>query len=63
MHTWVQVHTDFSLGAYAVYEAPGYHKAPVWPEATMATLLRCAFQDAYIDRWTHPVLRQLRGEL
>jgi hypothetical protein len=38
-------------------------KPPVWPQASMETLMLTAFRDRYLTTLDHPILKRLRGEL
>jgi hypothetical protein len=62
MRDWVRVQADINLGAYSIQVAE-HSVEPRWPDASMRELLRIAFRDRYVDSLTHPVLRQLRGEV
>jgi hypothetical protein len=60
---WIRVFANMHLGAYEVHYATGDIRAPEWPAAPFADLLRVAFKDKYIATLDHPVLRRLRGEV
>jgi hypothetical protein len=62
MKTWVRVTPDPSLGAYNVFYAE-HALDPIWPDLSLSALLRIAFSERYIDTLSHPILRQLRGEV
>lgn len=59
---WVRVTANMGLGAYDVYAA-GQVEGPAWPAEPFQEPVRLAFRDKVIDRWDHPVLKALRGEL
>jgi hypothetical protein len=52
---------DLSLGAYRIHQAEGVLPDPVWPQKTLAELLKIAFGDHVITSADHPVIRKLRG--
>lgn len=60
---WVRVTANMDLGAYDVLEATGAIPEPDWPDLPLKELLRVGFKGRLIDTATHPVLRQLRGEV
>jgi hypothetical protein len=60
--TWVRVQANMSLGAYEVVSS-SLTAQPVFPDLSMAEILKIAFKDFYITDLDHPVLRKLRGEL
>jgi hypothetical protein len=59
---WVRVTANMALCAYDVFQAVAAIAEPIWPEMTLAQLLRIAFKDRFIEDMAHPVLRRLRGE-
>lgn len=61
--SWVRVYADMALGAYRVDVSVGIRDVPAWPDLPMPEILRAAFRDRMIDRWDHPVLLRLRGEV
>src|SRR5262249_50764843 len=60
---WIRLVANMGLGAYEVFEALGALPEPEWPDASLAELLRIAFQDRFIRTTDHPMLRRLRGEV
>jgi hypothetical protein len=60
---WTKIKANMQLGGYEECYPVAELPDPVWPEYTMAGLLRLAFQDRRIDSFDHPVLKQLRGAL
>ena len=46
-----------------MFEARGDLGDPVWPEKSLAELLRLGFEGKVIDSLDHPVLRELAGEM
>lgn len=60
---WVRVVADMTAGFYVPYAAQGDLPEPVWPDVTLPELLRLAFGQRFIADVSHPVLRQLRGEV
>lgn len=60
---WVRVVADMSAGFYVPYAAQGDLPEPGWPDVTLPELLRLAFGQRFIADVSHPVLRQLRGEV
>lgn len=60
---WVRVVANMSLGAYEMYVATGNLGEPKWPDMPFKEILRIAFRDRFIQDHSHPVLRQLRGEI
>ena len=62
MGRWIRVVANRAASSYDVFYSD--HAAdPVWPQLSMAAILRLAFKDYYIESRTHAVLRQLRGEV
>jgi hypothetical protein len=59
---WVRVQSKLALGAYEVMTSADA-KPPVWPQASMETLMLTAFRDRYLTTLDHPILKRLRGEL
>lgn len=58
---WVRVQANMAMGMYDV-TTTAHIPDPVWPDVTMAGMLRLAFGDGrLIDREDHPVVRQLAG--
>ncbi len=60
---WVKMAGKRDLGAYEMFEARGDLGDPVWPEKSLAELLRLGFEGKVIDSLDHPVLRELAGEM
>ena len=60
---WVRVVADMGAGCYVPYAAQGDLPAPTWPDMMMPELMRLAFGQRFIDDLSHPVFRQLRGEV
>ncbi len=61
--SWVRVQASMPLSAYDVYTAGADLPDPIWPELSLAEILKVAFRGKYIDHADHPVLRALRGEV
>jgi hypothetical protein len=59
---WVRVTANMSLGAYDVCVASGQIAEPNWPDLSFQEIIKIAFRDRMISDWSHPVLKQLRGE-
>jgi hypothetical protein len=58
---WVRAISDRANGRYRVFEAPeGRFPDPVWPDLTLANLVRLAFTERgrLIDRPEHPLFRK-----
>jgi hypothetical protein len=60
---WVRVNANMALGAYDISVPRGDLPEPEWPDLTFERILELAFRDRFIDAVTHPVLKQLRGEM
>lgn len=60
---WVRVSANMSASGYDTFEAIGELSEPVWPEESFPDILRIAFKDRFIQDFSHPVLRSLRGEI
>ena len=60
---WIRLVAKQALGAYEVLEPLGVFPEPTWPEEPFGTLCQRAFRDRVIEDLSHPVLRQLRGEV
>jgi hypothetical protein len=63
MTRWVRVKANMSLGAYELFEASATIPDPTWPEIPFRELLRIAFRDRLVDRFDHPLIKRLRGEV
>ena len=60
---WIRVTSNMSLGAYEVFSASADLPEPAWPDLSFERILEIAFRDRVIQDHSHPVLRQLRGEI
>jgi hypothetical protein len=60
---WVKMVGNRSAGYYEHFKAKGDLGEPVWPDKTLAELLKIAFQDHVVDNKDHHVIRELAGEL
>ena len=59
---WVRMVANMGAGCYDILVAPPGLSDPVWPEASLADLLRVAFGNGrLIDTIDHPVIQRLRG--
>jgi hypothetical protein len=61
MTKWIRVHSNMSLGAYEIDEAPITHSDPEWPPYSLQELIPIAFKDRLVNRIDHPVVQRLRG--
>ena len=60
---WVRVSANMAHGMYDVAQATGDLAEPEWPDVTFKEILKLCFQGRLIDSHSHPILRQLRGEV
>lgn len=60
-HKWVRIVANMSAGAYDLLEAQCNLTEPVWPDKTMAELIRIAFAGKIITDESHPVIEELLG--
>ena len=61
--SWVRAKSDMMAKAYAAERAIGSIPDPIWPDISLADLLRLAFEGRNIDREDHPILLKLKGKL
>jgi hypothetical protein len=59
---WVRMTGDRGLGGYEMIRARGNLDDPKWPELTFREMLRLGFENRIVDRFDHPVIRELNGE-
>jgi hypothetical protein len=62
MQVWTRIRASRDLGGYQAFTPTGRLDEPAWPEVTMTELMRLAFKQRVIDKYDHPILKQLRGE-
>jgi hypothetical protein len=63
MDRWVRIQANQSMGAYEIFLAREDLSEPVWPDITMAEIIKIAFRYHLIDKDDHLVVKQLRGEI
>jgi hypothetical protein len=60
---WVRVKANQGIQGYDVIEATGIKREPVWPaDVTYKDILRIAFRSYRISDFSHPVIKELRGQ-
>lgn len=60
---WVRITANMSAGAYDVFEALGALPEPTWPACTPDELFQVAMRGRTISDDTHPVVKQLMGQV
>lgn len=60
---WVRIAANRSLGAYDCFIACGDLPEPEWPDLSFQQIMNLAFRGNYIQDFSHPVIRKLRGEV
>jgi hypothetical protein len=65
MRGWVRVVPNMSIGGYELMTAVVKIPDPIWPNLSMAEIIRIALtdRDLIVDNRDHPVLRKLEGRL
>ncbi len=60
---WIRIEADKAGGSYEVTPGKIQIYEPAWPDVPWNQLVSIAFKKKIIDKFNHPVLQKLRGEL
>jgi hypothetical protein len=63
MSKWIRISANMSLRANDIFEATGNLSEPAWPDYSFRQLLQVAFVNRMVDRYDHPVVKRLMGEI